>query len=134
MLTHSVGCQHDYARRFIVLAMVFVGIMLPSILPYQSEGVGNSDVLQAGRGGPSYEDYRRVKHGMSRVEVEQVLGGPPGNYSTGRTEFSYFFGGPNLDRIAAYSLWWTGDEVEVEVFFDAQDRVVFCLGWRNLKH
>jgi hypothetical protein len=31
------------------------------------------------------ENYRRIKAGMSRAETEAILGGPPGDYSTGPT-------------------------------------------------
>jgi hypothetical protein len=31
------------------------------------------------------DNYNRIEEGMSRAEVEQILGGPPGDYRTHRT-------------------------------------------------
>jgi hypothetical protein len=59
----------------------------------------------------------RVKPGMTRAEVEALLGGPPGNYAT-------------KDIPAAGAMWpappeyqiWNGDRGSLEVYFDQGGR------------
>jgi hypothetical protein len=57
------------------------------------------------RAGVSEANYRRITAGMSRQEVETILGGPPGDYSTGPvvTTFAPIV---NLTR----DPWWCCEE------------------------
>jgi hypothetical protein len=69
------------------------------------------------------ERYEEVAFGMTRDQVESVLGGPPGNYKT-RTMAS------GLDRSSirfiepTATLRWQDDRHAVEVIFDARGEVL----------
>lgn len=58
--------------------------------------------------------FARVKDGMTRAQVEAVLGGPPGNYRTWQEDWPDLTqsGGPALDWQS-----WDGDEGNVFVGF-----------------
>jgi hypothetical protein len=59
----------------------------------------------------------RVKPGMTRAEVEKILGGPPGDYKTLPCEASgSFYSSP---RPRGTCETWTGDEVAVKDWFEA---------------
>jgi hypothetical protein len=65
-------------------------------------------------------NYDNIKPGMTRRDVETLLGGPPGNYAGGPT-------GPagdhyaeilsNLDECVREPVWWQGDSATVAVHF-----------------
>jgi hypothetical protein len=55
--------------------------------------------------------YERIEPGMSRTEVEEILGGPPGDYRTRPTRVEE---GPGSGF--TWEGWW-GDEGMVEVCF-----------------
>jgi hypothetical protein len=69
----------------------------------------------------------RIKPGMTRAEVEAILGGPPGEY---RTRIY-----PEPDEYLPSSGWvsdgfrgwkageWQGDEGKVSIYFDSSDSV-----------
>jgi hypothetical protein len=65
--------------------------------------------------------FERLKEGMTQAEVEKVLGGPPGDYTTRPEHVSdvTIIGSllPNLDPISDTSLFWLGDEGKVTVGF-----------------
>jgi hypothetical protein len=52
--------------------------------------------------------YEKVKSGMTRSEVEAILGGPAGDYTTGEHEMGP--GGPTHGRIFYWNELWEGDE------------------------
>lgn len=70
------------------------------------------------------ENYPKVQMGMSQAEVEELLGGPPGNYgryaggSTMMTEEGYMSPPGSVERI------WCDDNNRFEIYFDAQNQVV----------
>jgi hypothetical protein len=82
----------------------------------------------------TFENYERVKVGMSRAQVEEVLG-PEGDYRNGPTEKGpqgpvaeegyrpvlSACCGTDLDAVLA----WSGDEGDVRLGFDYDGRVLF---------
>jgi hypothetical protein len=65
----------------------------------------------------SQEDCGRIKIGMTRAEVEHVLGGPPGDYRTRDTIILYLH--------LRSGIWyeWQGDGGMILVEFDEDGRV-----------
>src|SRR4051794_12517958 len=63
----------------------------------------------------------QIQPGMTRADVEAVLGGPPGVY--GRNRVSYCFTGSTPS--ASDSVIWFGDELAIVVQFDSEDRVAY---------
>jgi hypothetical protein len=65
----------------------------------------------------SREDFSRIEKGMSREEVEAIIGGPPGDYTT-----RYYFPPPLGSH---YIRWqtWVGDGGMILVRFDEMGRV-----------
>jgi hypothetical protein len=84
--------------------------------------------------GPTSEAYRQVQAGMTEVEVERVLGMPPGDYSTAPTEFLHIYTGGSgiIKRKATSILTWTGNDLEVDVYFDQNGLVIGKNSWGNL--
>ena len=66
------------------------------------------------------QNYNRIRVGMSRVEVECILG-PPGDYTTHPT-YGYVGSGPWEPRPGEKS--WKADEAVIEVQFDGTNKVV----------
>jgi hypothetical protein len=67
------------------------------------------------------EIYGHIKEGMSRAEVEVILG-PPGDYRTGPTSADHpfeFFPGETTPVV------WQTDTVEVLVLFNAADVAIY---------
>jgi hypothetical protein len=67
----------------------------------------------------TWERYRGVKLGMTQAEVEAVLVGPPGNFTTGKVAYGGMMGlGQKGERQEDDRVeWWAGDQGEVLVFF-----------------
>jgi hypothetical protein len=72
------------------------------------------------------DHYGRIHEGMSRAEVEAVLGGPQGYYSADPV-FSCVHGPP--PTLGTGDRWetWIGDDGEINVVFDDKDEV----RWRD---
>jgi SmpA / OmlA family len=71
------------------------------------------------------EHYDRITEGMSRAEVEDILGGPPGDFSTGGDVYSTSYSisdGPAPTRRGPWESWY-GNEGVIFVGFDEQGRV-----------
>jgi hypothetical protein len=70
--------------------------------------------------------FDRIKEGISRAEVEDILGGPQGYYST-ETVFSCVHAPP--PALGGGDRWetWIGNDGEINVVFDEQDAV----RWRD---
>jgi hypothetical protein len=70
-------------------------------------------------GAVTYENYQKITAGMTRAEVEKLLGGPPGDYS---------ICGPGVG-ISGGEWWsprdpkWISDECEIIVRFKDDGRV-----------
>jgi hypothetical protein len=68
------------------------------------------------------ENCDRIKAGMSRAEVEAILG-PPGDYTTGpRVQIIMESGGLEMHRP---DRTWNGDEGVFSVWFDGERKVEF---------
>jgi hypothetical protein len=70
--------------------------------------------------------YARIQDGMRRAEVEAVLGGPQGYYSTDPV-FCCVHGQPPPLRGGDRWETWIGDDGEINVVFDEQGEV----RWRD---
>jgi len=75
----------------------------------------------------SQERFRRIERGMTRAEVESILG-PPGDYRTGPTEVVVPRKPGEWDSLHAGSetrrLVWRGNEADFYLFFDARTGVL----------
>src|SRR5438128_1542697 len=67
-----------------------------------------------------YENYGLIERAMSRGQVEDLLGFPPGDYSTGTVEYEIRTWNhhvrPNWTS-------WSGNEGTIRVIFDAEAKV-----------
>jgi hypothetical protein len=60
----------------------------------------------------SREQFEKIKEGMSREEVEAIIGGPPGDYTTGQ----YYVVAITPTYVGGES--WVGDGGLIRVWFD----------------
>jgi hypothetical protein len=92
------------------------------------------DEGQCRKPGISKENYERVERGMTLQEVEDVLGGPEGDYRTGKVEIDSWKPDEEfmnvhmsmevlLGEFRPTHMWWYGDEGLIYVCFDEQDKV-----------
>ena len=106
-------------KRWLLL-LVFLAITASAIL-----------WVRAARHQPriSIDSYNQIQEGMSQAEVEAILGGPPGDYSSrkwaGETRVGFPGGilsiGP-LDNDRAKN--WSGEELTITLWFDPAGRVI----------
>jgi hypothetical protein len=81
---------------------------------------GTTRSLHHDSGGVTYENYKKITAGMTREQVEKLLGGPPGDYS---------ICGPVVLICGGNEWWlpqdprWIGDEGEIIVRFTDDGRV-----------
>jgi hypothetical protein len=79
------------------------------------------------------ENFDRVREGMSRAEVEAILG-PPGDYSTGPTNSFHPVSVISNDlrrvEIGPYAFDWRSDDLSVHVLF-IDSRVVVADAYTN---
>jgi hypothetical protein len=79
------------------------------------------------------EHCGRIKEGMSQAEVEAILGGPPGDFTTGAVVYSplgaviYSPLFADLSSSHVREEVWDGNEGEILVCFDKQGAVWFSL-------
>jgi len=88
----------------VAVFLVLVGTLFPVLLPRPSP--------------VTFTNYERISTGMTRAEVEQILGGPPGDYRT-RPVLTLLPSGGGL-RWAV----WQGNEGTAEVSFDRSGSVI----------
>jgi hypothetical protein len=90
-----------FALGLLTAALLVFGALLPLALPRACR------VNRAA--------FERIEEGMTEAEVEEILGGPPGDYRTGPPpEFeSHFSSGPLLMDLRT----WQGDDGDAEVCF-----------------
>jgi hypothetical protein len=106
-------------RRFwILLLAVGAGLAVLPILWY----------ALSLRAGVTQANYERIREGMTLREVENLLGGPPGNYSRIPDKEAGLWtidpSRPDLNRQFFIGREvWIGDELAVAVWFDDQGRV-----------
>jgi hypothetical protein len=107
--------------------------LLLSLLPAAAV-VALMFLLRPSRDNITEANAARVQVGMSKAEVERILGGPPGNYSPPVCRYGLF--GPKMpiwktddlmdmppDAFAGRVDEWDGKAFRVEVLFDSEDRV-----------
>jgi hypothetical protein len=70
------------------------------------------------------EHFGRIKMGMSRAEVEVILGGPPGDFNTEPV----LYAGAAGTFGHAWTRWeyWYADEGQIRVAFNERATVQFC--------
>ncbi len=51
----------------------------------------------------TFDNFSRIQEGMSRAEVEAILGGPPGDYRTVQTVYESDHSWVDVDTIAGYA-------------------------------
>ncbi len=68
------------------------------------------------------EHYDRIQLGMSRAEVEAVLGGPPGDFATEDVSYGVTDSDLAIFTAGPYE-YWAGDDGDVWVAFDEQGAV-----------
>jgi hypothetical protein len=74
------------------------------------------------------KNYNRIREGMSRAEVEGIIG-PPGDYTTHPT-YGYVGSGPWEPQPGEES--WLADEAVIKVQFDGTSKVVRALFSGNI--
>jgi hypothetical protein len=94
----------------LAVALVLCSLLLPLLLPWHCP--------------VNWAASERIKEGMTRAEVEAILGGPPGDYRT-RPE-GFIFEIPRTSM--QVSERWYGDEGKVDVGFDL-DNTQVCSVW-----
>src|SRR5262245_41091497 len=104
-------------RRWILLMMVGAGL---AVLLWYALFL---------RPGITQANYQRIREEMTLQEVENLLGGPPGNYSRIPDKEAGLWtidpNRPDLDRQFFIGRQvWIGNELAVAVWFDDQERVV----------
>jgi hypothetical protein len=95
----------------LAVGVVFAGALLALVLPR------HCPVTRAA--------YERIEPGMTQADVEQILGGPPGDYRTRPVHANLTSGGGISWTI------WVGDEGEAWVCFE--HRVVSVTTFREAK-
>jgi hypothetical protein len=70
-------------------------------------------------GGITLDSYDQIQVGMTRQQVEEILGGPPRNESA-LIELLHF---DNWFESPVWPEEWLGSEIAIYVKFDAQERV-----------
>jgi hypothetical protein len=91
----------------VAVGLLLVGTLLPIVLPRPSP--------------VTLAVFERIEQGMTRAEVEGVLGGPPGDYRTrptSRVWISLGEGGSMVAMGFRSRETWEGDEGSIEVTFD----------------
>ena len=71
--------------------------------------------LTAPRQGITRANFEKLSEGMSKKEVETILGAPPGNYSK--------HGDPSFRKPPVY--WWLVDDLAIYAEFSAENRLIW---------
>ena len=110
-------------KRLLVLAAVALAaaVIVPAVQEHRAyrQKLARSRLIDRDHSG-------RIKEGVSRAEVEDILGGPPGYFST-ETVFTCVHAPPPV--LAGGDRWetWIGNDGEINVVFDEQGAV----RWRD---
>jgi hypothetical protein len=68
----------------------------------------------------------RIHEGMTRLEVEAILGGPPGAYTADGQDWSMGMLHGGVRHIGTKREVWVADDGGIRVDFDQQGRVDIC--------
>jgi SmpA / OmlA family len=97
----------------LAIVLVLVGVLLPVLFPRPSK--------------VTRENCERIQVGMTRVQVEEILGGPAGDYRSGPTNMdTVILAGGIYGRVGdgsgddAEICGWTGDEASVTIQFSVE--------------
>jgi hypothetical protein len=93
-------------RRKLLMALAIVLTTIGTLTV-----IGISQLWPEGPG-VTLNNYRRVRHGMNRAQVEAILG-PPGDHRTGATKIRYT--PSSISDISTVT--WCGDAVGITVHF-----------------
>ena len=104
-------------RRRAILLLLALSACAAAVLAWQFLGGGPARRLVA-------ENFPQVRTGMSQAEVEQLLGGPPGNYGRYPHGASMMTLEGYLSPAGAVEKVWCDDTCRFEIYFDAEGRVV----------
>ena len=66
------------------------------------------------------ETASKIKIGMTKQEVENIMGRPPGNYATQRVEVMDV---ANTIAGRRSEVWWVGNDFAIVVRYDVNDKV-----------
>jgi hypothetical protein len=101
-------------RRWLLLALVLAALLLVA-LPFS----------QPRRPVPiNQTDFDLVFEGMSKTEVEELLGGPPGDYTNGSCFALDIYGGGVLMK-KGLMMEWRGDRGIIQIGFDKNNNVLW---------
>jgi hypothetical protein len=64
------------------------------------------------------ENFKRLREGMTRAEVEAIRGVPPGDYTTGPVRVVYMGSARGFGRLRKE---WLGDNGHIEMYFSEDD-------------
>ena len=96
-----------------VVVALAVAVLVPAALRFRA----GAQRLARGRL-IDWDNFDRIDVGMTRQEVESILGGPPGDFTTRRM----LFFSARTGRAASWELW-AADRGQIEVEFDEADIV-----------
>jgi hypothetical protein len=101
---------------FLVL-VVATGIFLGVQQHFQSQRLARSRFINE-------EHFMQIKEGMRQGEVEAILGGSPGDFTTTKVEYMGKVPIPpfDIDSDSRWE-WWTGDEGQIVIVFNKQGKV-----------
>jgi hypothetical protein len=98
------------------------GILIAFVAAYLTLGIA------ASKNRINSESVQRIRKGMSLPEVEQILGAPPGNYSSHEATIvrdgAIMLIGFEEPAQVFRSVEWASDETVVTIWLDKKDRVV----------
>ena len=103
-------------RRWLLFGILLSGLVATLVV---------WNVIAASRPGISTYHSRKIKTGMTRSMVEDILGGPPGDYRTPPLRV------PDDELLSRRppGEHWQGDRFSVYVAFDLNDRVAQVTGF-----
>ena len=97
--------------------LAFAGV-LHQLMPASSGSAINRD------------NYEKLQPGMSRDEIEVILGGRGGDYTGGRFQVIIPPSRPlPLEKLPTFNTVWIGPECAIEVTFTVEGRATSCRLW-----